>query len=258
MSISEFQQNRDEPFFFRLLLVTSLTLYLVSALHPLFVFNDNRSTFLIHRGKTRKHVVRDDSSCDTSQPTRYVHKTSFGLPFARCMNRKTKLSPHSIHIYQQTRAQPTSDNQQNMANSSFSERFSKFCQKLKPRKQSAKQGARKINISYPQHVRSSAPISNRPTSAEERPLSRSSFTCAGLTSEFWQPELEPGCQRRYYVPTSSRPREWIPQPGVSLRTDELCNVCDKQPVRDGTGICKKCKFRLIAIGLFNSSIYRLC
>lgn len=155
-------------------------------------------------------------------------------------------------MYQQTR--PT-NNQSNMTNSSFSKRFSKFCQKLNPRKQSPEPRTKKINISYPQHVRSSAPISDRPTPAEERPLSRSSFTCAGLTSEFWQPELEPGRQRRYYVPTSSRPREWILQPGVSLRTDELCKVCDKQPVRDGTGICKRCKS--CPIGVFNSSIYMM-
>lgn len=157
------------------------------------------------------------------------------------MNRKLKLNPHiymNTCMHQHTR--PTKNTQQlNMHSRSLSKRFSKFCRKF------VNPNIEKTSISYPQQVRSSAPISNgRPTSAEERPLSRSSFTCPGLTKEFWQPELEPGCERRYYVPINERTSGWVAQPRASRRTDELCSVCDRQPVQDGIGICSRCKFSL--------------
>lgn len=143
---------------------------------------------------------------------------------------------------------------------SFSKRFSNLCMGLvssNPRRQSSKPEP-KYKISYPQQVQSSAPINTsphrnnhrsryHPTPAERRPLSDASFTCIGLGSDTcWEPEPEPGhiIEAGYsgLPEPSNTSSEWIAQPGTCLRTDELCKICDKQPVRDGSGICNRCKF----------------
>lgn len=130
---------------------------------------------------------------------------------------------------------------------SFSKRFSNLCMKLAPSSSSKQTHQKaKIKISYPLHVQSSAPISLSPhrsryhsTSAERRPLSNSSLTCAGLGEEVWEPPE--ASRREYYVPAVHASGEWVPPPGTNLRTDELCRVCDRRPVRNGAGICNKCR-----------------
>lgn len=157
--------------------------------------------------------------------------------------------------------------QLNMPTRSLSKRLSGLCLRLfssNPRKQNSnhsRPAQPRVKISYPQQVQSSAPISPpphrnpsyRPTPAEQRPLSDISFSCTGLGRNPREPisgsrAITPDPWRPNHVPSSTVSSEWIAPPGMSLRTDELCRVCDKQPVRDGTDICNKCK---LALGPFN-------